>query len=126
MAAQENTQRDMGNRIAKRRTELGMSQEGLAELAGMSRVSIVRIENGEQIPRSHTAERLCRVLGITMNDLYQTDPEMPQTLDVQLQSLKNGLENISIQKQQQFFQMAEVILRGLAGEGQRCIVNDTQ
>jgi hypothetical protein len=52
-----------------------------------------------------------------MNDLYQTDPEIPQTLDVQLQSLKNGLENISIQKQQQFFQMAEVILRGLAGEG---------
>ena len=117
MNVQENVQRDMGYRIAKRRTELGMSQEGLAELAGMSRVSVVRIENGEQTPRSNTAEKLCRVLGITMNDLYQTDPEMPQTLDVQLQSLKNGLENISIQKQQQFFQMAGVILRGLAGEG---------
>lgn len=117
MAAQDNTQRDMGYRIAKRRTELGMSQEGLAELAGMSRVSIVRIENGEQTPRSHTAERLCKVLGITMNDLYQTDPEMPKALDVQLQSLKNGLEKFSVQKQQQFFQMAEVILRGLAGDG---------
>ena len=117
MAVQENTQRDMGYRIAKRRTELGLSQEGLAELAGMSRVSVVRIENGDQTPRSNTAERLCKVLGITMNDLYQTDPEIPQTLDVQLQSLKNGLENISIQKQQQFFHMAEVILRGLAGEG---------
>lgn len=117
MKVQENGERDMGYRIAKRRTELGMSQEGLAELAGMSRVSVVRIENGEQTPRSNTAERLCKVLGITMNDLYQTDPEMPQTLDVQLQSLKNGLENISIQKQQQFFQMVEVILRGLAGEG---------
>lgn len=49
MKVQENGQRDMGYRITKRRTELGMSQEGLAELAGMSRVSIVRIENGEQI-----------------------------------------------------------------------------
>ena len=52
-----------------------------------------------------------------MNDLYRTDSELPPTLDDQLQSLKNGLENISIQKQQQFFQMVEVILRGLAGEG---------
>ena len=117
MAAQENAQRDMGCRIAKRRTELGISQEGLAELAGLSRVSVVRIENGEQTPRSHTAEKLCKVLGITMNDLYQIDPELPPTLDVQLQSLKNGLENISVQKQQQFFQMAEVILRGLASDG---------
>ena len=62
MAAQENIQRDMGNRIAKRRTELGLSQESLAELAGMSRVSVVRIENGEQAPRSNTAEKLCKVL----------------------------------------------------------------
>lgn len=117
MPTQENTQRDMGYRIAKRRTELGMSQEGLAELAGMSRVSVVRIENGEQTPRSNTAERLCKVLGMTMNDLYRTYSELPLTLDIQLQSLKNGLEKISAQKQQQFFQMAEVILRGLAGDG---------
>ena len=108
------TQRDMGYRIAKRRTELGMSQEELAEHSGMSRVSVGRIENGEQIPRSHTAEKLCKALGITMNDLYQADSEQPPTLDTQLQSLRNGLEKIPIQKQQQFFQMAEVILRGLA------------
>lgn len=117
MAAQENIQRDMGNRIAKRRTELGLSQESLAELAGISRVSVVRIENGEQAPRSNTAEKLCKVLGMTMNDLYRIDSELPPTLDVQLQSLKNGLEKISVQKQQQFFQMAEVILRGLADDG---------
>lgn len=41
----------MGYKIASRRSALGLSQEALAEAVGISRVSIVRIENGDQLPK---------------------------------------------------------------------------
>ncbi len=43
MKVQENTQRDMRYMIAKRRTELGRSQEKLAERIGVNRNTVVRI-----------------------------------------------------------------------------------
>ena len=59
MKVQENTQRDMGYRIAKRRTELGMSQEKLAESIGVNRNTVMRIENGEHIPRADRIAAVC-------------------------------------------------------------------
>ena len=52
MKVRENTQRDMGYRIAQRRTEMGLSQEKLAESIGVNRNTVMRIENGEHAPRA--------------------------------------------------------------------------
>ena len=116
MKTQKKNQWKMGYKIANRRTQIGMSQEELAECAGLSRVSVGRIENGEQIPKAQTVEKLCKALGMTINDLYLSESELEQSLEIQIQGLRNSLGKLSIQNQQQFFQMAEVILRGLASD----------
>ena len=67
MKVQENGQRDMGYRIAKRRTELGMSQEKMAESIGVNRNNVMRIEIGEHSPRADRITAICEVLHVTPN-----------------------------------------------------------
>ncbi|MFB6291277.1 MAG: helix-turn-helix domain-containing protein, partial [Candidatus Bipolaricaulia bacterium] len=44
----------LGERIARARNNRGMTQEDLAEVADIGRVTISRLENGEQSPRYQT------------------------------------------------------------------------
>lgn len=104
---------NIGYEISKYRISLNMSQEDLAEYVGISRVSIVRIENGEQIPRSKTFSRICDVLGINANDLFKNQNEEFATIDPRMIALMEQVERLSEQKKAQFFMMAEIFLRGL-------------
>lgn len=52
--------------LAKRRQDLGYKQAGLAELAGLARETITRIESGDRMPSDHTLERMARALGFPM------------------------------------------------------------
>lgn len=47
----------------------GMSQEDLAELSGVGRNTISRLENGHQPARPSTAKKLADALGRTPRDL---------------------------------------------------------
>jgi DNA-binding XRE family transcriptional regulator len=53
----------VGRRIRRLREAAGMTQESLAEAAGIGRVTLVRIERGEQSPRYGTLVRLAAALG---------------------------------------------------------------
>lgn len=55
-------------RIAK-----GMSQEALARAVGVSRQTIHAIEKGEYNPTIKLCINICRVLGLTLNDLFWED-----------------------------------------------------
>jgi len=46
-----------------------LTQENLAELAGISQASIARYERGEQVPSTDNFERLADALGVTALDL---------------------------------------------------------
>jgi transcriptional regulator with XRE-family HTH domain len=54
--------RTIGNRIRQLRESARLTQEELAKAAGIGRVTLVRIENGEQSPRYETLVALSRAL----------------------------------------------------------------
>ena len=54
----------LGRRIARTRKKHGLTQEELAEAADIGRVTISRLENGEQSPRYQTLKKLAEALGV--------------------------------------------------------------
>ncbi len=52
------------------RTSLGFSQAELAKRVGVSRQTINMIENGGYNPTIELCIRICRELGVTLNDLF--------------------------------------------------------
>lgn len=59
----------LGEKIARIRKTQGMTQEELAEKADIGRVTISRLENGEQSPRYYTLKNLAEALGIQTSQL---------------------------------------------------------
>lgn len=55
---------ELAQAIRKARLRAGLSQRGLAALAGVSETIIGNIENGSRRPSRPMAERLCEVLGL--------------------------------------------------------------
>ena len=56
-------------RLKARREELGMSVNKLSELAGMSHVSILKIESGENSPQLRTVLKLAAALEMDLGDI---------------------------------------------------------
>lgn len=62
----------MGKNIAMKdaRTNAGLSQQELADKLGVSRQTINAIEKGDYNPTIKLCVGICRVLGLTLNDLF--------------------------------------------------------
>ena len=60
----------MENRLRVVRAQRCISQEALAKLAGISRVTVNRVERGVHIPDGTTILKLSRALGIPAADLF--------------------------------------------------------
>ena len=62
----------MGKNYAMKqaRTEAGLSQQELAERLGVSRQTINAIEKGDYNPTIRLCIGICKVLGLTLNDLF--------------------------------------------------------
>jgi len=56
-------------KLAEIRKSRGLSQYALAELSGVSRVTIARIESGAYNPTLQTLEQLAAALGVTVGEL---------------------------------------------------------
>lgn len=52
------------------RTQKGMSQQELADRLGVSRQTVNAIERGDYNPTIKLCVGICRVLGLTLNDLF--------------------------------------------------------
>ena len=63
----------MGSRIAARRKEKGMTQEELALKMGVSAQAVSKWENDASCPDISLLPRLCRILGITSDELLTGD-----------------------------------------------------
>lgn len=61
--------------LRRARMEKGMSQQALAEKLGVSRQTINAIESGDYNPTIRLCLGICRVFGVTLNDLFW-DPEV--------------------------------------------------
>ena len=59
----------LGGRIRQLRESAGLTQETLARAADIGRVTLVRLENGEQTPRFKTLTAIAQALGKQVQDL---------------------------------------------------------
>ena len=68
-------QRKFGERLSELRHRSGLSQRELAELSGVGRVTIARIEAASQSPRLETAQRLAAAMDYPIQALMMDDWE---------------------------------------------------
>ena len=64
----------IGERVRRYRESAGLTQEGLARAADIGRVTLVRLEKGEQSPRFKTLKGVADALGMEAPDLL-VEPE---------------------------------------------------
>ncbi len=64
----------VGLRIRQFRESAGLTQKGLAHAADIGRVTLVRLEKGEQTPRFKTLDAIAKALGIRVAELL-VEPE---------------------------------------------------
>jgi transcriptional regulator with XRE-family HTH domain len=62
--------RGFGHHVRRLRRERGLTQESLAERAGLSSDAIRKIERGQMSPTLKTLRRLCHGLGISLSALF--------------------------------------------------------
>ena len=67
------SQRRFAERLSSLRRRSGLSQRQLAELSGVGRVTIARIEAASQSPRLETAQRLATAMGYPIQALMMDD-----------------------------------------------------
>jgi transcriptional regulator with XRE-family HTH domain len=63
-------ERSWGTRVAARRSELRLSQEAVATIAGVDRSLVSRIEANKVVPRFSTMEAIARALASTVEALF--------------------------------------------------------
>lgn len=64
------TKYDLLVNVRNRRKELGLTQQQLADLIGISQNSISSIETGQYKPTAYTAALLCKALECSFEDLF--------------------------------------------------------
>ena len=65
--------RTLGERVRRFRESAGMTQKALAMSAGIGRVTLVRLENGEQTPRYRKLEGIAESLERPVGDLFSAE-----------------------------------------------------
>jgi putative molybdopterin biosynthesis protein len=66
------------NSLRQVRTRLGLSQQDLADMAGVTRQTIGAVEAGQYAPSATVAIRLARGLGCSVESLFWLDGEAPE------------------------------------------------
>jgi len=58
------------NKLRETRERLGLTQEKLAEQAGVSRQTVISIEGGRYVPSLELALKLSKLFGCKVEDLF--------------------------------------------------------
>lgn len=58
------------NRLYDVRVGKKLSQRELAEMSGVARNTIMRIENGDVYPSIESCRKICSVLGVTVSEVF--------------------------------------------------------
>lgn len=65
----------MRNRVRAERTAKGLSQAELAGALGVSRQTVISIENGRYLPSLPLAFRIARYFGLSVDHMFDPDDE---------------------------------------------------
>lgn len=71
----------LGKRIAKNRKWLGLTQDRLAELLGVTAQAVSKWENDQSCPDINTLPKLARIFGITADELLGTPRAVETTVE---------------------------------------------
>ena len=63
------------NRLKERRAALGVNQQELGRMAGVSRQTISLIERGDYSPSVALALTLAKICGVTVEDIFSLEGE---------------------------------------------------
>jgi putative transcriptional regulator len=63
------------NRVRERRGQVGLTQADLAEALGVSRQTVISIENGRYLPSLPLAFRIARLFEVPLEQLFDPDGE---------------------------------------------------
>lgn len=69
---------DLRNNLKSIRTRLGMSQQDLANIAGVTRQTISGVESGQYAPSVAITLKLAKALGCQVEDLFWLEQDLPQ------------------------------------------------
>jgi putative transcriptional regulator len=65
----------MRNRVREQRVQQGLSQAELAAALGVSRQTVISIENGRYLPSLPLAFRIARFFGLSVDKMFDPDEE---------------------------------------------------
>ncbi len=77
---------DLCNNLKQTRLRLGMSQQALAALAGVSRQTIGGVESGQYAPSTTVALRLAKALGCQVEDLFWLEQDRGEIEAIAIQN----------------------------------------
>ena len=82
----------IGEKIIRKRKELGLTQSELAKRAGIAQSTLSNIEKGKQRPQFDTISAICRVLGLSILELltYEEKPSRIRFFEEAFQSGASG------------------------------------
>ena len=63
------------NHLKEHRARLGLNQQEMGRLAGVSRQTISQIERGDYSPSVTLALKLARLCGVTVEDIFRYEEE---------------------------------------------------
>ena len=67
---------EVSNQVRRLRFENGeMTQQQLADLAGVTRQTIIAIESGKYTPSLPLAFKLAKIFGLTLENIFQLDDQ---------------------------------------------------
>ncbi|MBD2437592.1 substrate-binding domain-containing protein [Nostoc sp. FACHB-110] len=69
---------DLRNNLKSIRTRLGMSQQDLANIAGVTRQTISGVESGQYAPSVAITLKLAKALGCQVEDLFWLEQDLPE------------------------------------------------
>ncbi len=81
---------DLCNNLKQIRLRLGMSQQDVAAIAGVSRQTIGGVESGQYAPSTTVALRLAKALGCQVEDLFWLEQDTAEIEAVPTQDLSAG------------------------------------
>ena len=67
------------NRVREQRAQRGLSQAELAAALGVSRQTVISIENGRYLPSLPLAFRIARFFNVTVDKMFDPEDEVTQT-----------------------------------------------
>ena len=65
----------MRNRVREQRAQQGLSQADLAAALGVSRQTVISIENGRYLPSLPLGVRIARFFDLTVDKMFDPDEE---------------------------------------------------